>query len=125
MSLQRRPSFNTLRYDALYFCLMVSDLYSGFMCRPFPVIPLFQRWQIEAAHRQAEVEGLSTLAQQVVEDAHVSGRISTRVTQLTTRYHALLLQIQASQPCTFAIFMYFIISGKYSASFSKLLVSFY
>ncbi|XP_016311636.1 nesprin-1-like isoform X6 [Sinocyclocheilus anshuiensis] len=53
-----------------------------------------KRWQIEAAQRQAEVEGLSTLAQQVVEDAHVSGRISTRVTQLTARYHALLLQIQ-------------------------------
>ncbi|XP_048062412.1 nesprin-1 isoform X1 [Megalobrama amblycephala] len=53
-----------------------------------------KRWQTEAAHRQAEVEGLSALAQQVVEDAHVSGRISTRVTQLTARYHALLLQIQ-------------------------------
>uniref|UniRef100_A0A8C2DGG1 Spectrin repeat containing, nuclear envelope 1a n=1 Tax=Cyprinus carpio TaxID=7962 RepID=A0A8C2DGG1_CYPCA len=53
-----------------------------------------KRWQIEAAQRQTEVEGLSTLAQQVVEDAHVSGRISTRVTQLTARYHALLLQIQ-------------------------------
>ncbi|XP_067272909.1 nesprin-1 isoform X4 [Pseudorasbora parva] len=53
-----------------------------------------KRWQTEAAHRQAEVEGLSALAQQVVENAHVSGRISTRVTQLTARYHALLLQIQ-------------------------------
>ncbi|XP_043075052.1 nesprin-1 isoform X1 [Puntigrus tetrazona] len=53
-----------------------------------------KRWQIEAAQRQAEVEGLSTLAQQVVEDAHVSGRISTRVTQLTARYHALLILIQ-------------------------------
>uniref|UniRef100_A0A8C1T5H7 Spectrin repeat containing, nuclear envelope 1a n=1 Tax=Cyprinus carpio TaxID=7962 RepID=A0A8C1T5H7_CYPCA len=60
-----------------------------------------QHLKIEAAQRQTEVEGLSTLAQQVVEDAHVSGRISTRVTQLTARYHALLLQIQASQPCTF------------------------
>uniref|UniRef100_A0A8C1YUK6 Spectrin repeat containing, nuclear envelope 1a n=1 Tax=Cyprinus carpio TaxID=7962 RepID=A0A8C1YUK6_CYPCA len=53
-----------------------------------------QHLKIEAAQRQAEVEGLSTLAQQVVEDAHVSGRISTRVTQLTARYHSLLLQIQ-------------------------------
>ncbi|XP_073712130.1 nesprin-1 isoform X2 [Misgurnus anguillicaudatus] len=53
-----------------------------------------KRWQIEAAQRQTEVEGLSALAQQIVEDAHVSGRISTRVTQLTARYHALLLQIQ-------------------------------
>uniref|UniRef100_A0A8C1T6X1 Spectrin repeat containing, nuclear envelope 1a n=1 Tax=Cyprinus carpio TaxID=7962 RepID=A0A8C1T6X1_CYPCA len=56
-----------------------------------------KRWQIEAAQRQTEVEGLSTLAQQVVEDAHVSGRISTRVTQLTARYHALLLQIQLQE----------------------------
>uniref|UniRef100_A0A8C1U557 Spectrin repeat containing, nuclear envelope 1a n=1 Tax=Cyprinus carpio TaxID=7962 RepID=A0A8C1U557_CYPCA len=56
-----------------------------------------KRWQIEAAQRQAEVEGLSTLAQQVVEDAHVSGRISTRVTQLTARYHSLLLQIQLQE----------------------------
>uniref|UniRef100_A0A8C1K642 Spectrin repeat containing, nuclear envelope 1a n=1 Tax=Cyprinus carpio TaxID=7962 RepID=A0A8C1K642_CYPCA len=60
-----------------------------------------QLQHLKAAQRQTEVEGLSTLAQQVVEDAHVSGRISTRVTQLTARYHALLLQIQASQPCTF------------------------
>lgn len=66
----------------------------------FDVVVSMQRWQIEAAQRQAEVEGLSALAQQVVEDAHVSGRISTRVTQLTTRYHALLLQIQASQHFT-------------------------
>uniref|UniRef100_A0A8C2KL13 Spectrin repeat containing, nuclear envelope 1a n=1 Tax=Cyprinus carpio TaxID=7962 RepID=A0A8C2KL13_CYPCA len=56
-----------------------------------------QHLKIEAAQRQAEVEGLSTLAQQVVEDAHVSGRISTRVTQLTARYHSLLLQIQAKE----------------------------
>ncbi|TRY57107.1 hypothetical protein DNTS_023982 [Danionella cerebrum] len=51
-------------------------------------------WQTEAAHRQAEVDGLSVLAQQIVEDAHISGHISTRVTQLTARYHALILQIQ-------------------------------
>ncbi|XP_052391485.1 nesprin-1 isoform X1 [Carassius gibelio] len=53
-----------------------------------------KRWQLEAAQHQAEVEGLSTLAQHDIEDAHVRGRISTRVTQLSARYHALLLQIQ-------------------------------
>uniref|UniRef100_A0A8C1T562 Spectrin repeat containing, nuclear envelope 1a n=1 Tax=Cyprinus carpio TaxID=7962 RepID=A0A8C1T562_CYPCA len=56
-----------------------------------------RRSDVTAAQRQTEVEGLSTLAQQVVEDAHVSGRISTRVTQLTARYHALLLQIQLQE----------------------------
>uniref|UniRef100_A0A8B9RI12 Spectrin repeat containing, nuclear envelope 1a n=1 Tax=Astyanax mexicanus TaxID=7994 RepID=A0A8B9RI12_ASTMX len=44
-----------------------------------------------------EMEGLSALAQQIVEDAHVSARVSTRVTQLTARYHAVLLRIQVSK----------------------------
>ncbi|KAF4071108.1 hypothetical protein AMELA_G00281340 [Ameiurus melas] len=52
------------------------------------------QWQVEAVQKQCEMEALSALAQQVVEDAHVSARVSARVTQLTTRYHALLLRIQ-------------------------------
>ncbi|MCJ8743979.1 hypothetical protein PDJAM_G00100910, partial [Pangasius djambal] len=52
------------------------------------------RWQVEAVQKQCEMEALSALAQQVVEDAHVSARVSARVTQLTARYHALLLRIQ-------------------------------
>ncbi|XP_022518839.2 nesprin-1 isoform X7 [Astyanax mexicanus] len=52
------------------------------------------QWQMEAGQKQSEMEGLSALAQQIVEDAHVSARVSTRVTQLTARYHAVLLRIQ-------------------------------
>ncbi|XP_062858462.1 nesprin-1 isoform X4 [Trichomycterus rosablanca] len=51
-------------------------------------------WQVEAGQKQRDMEDLSALAQQVVEDAHVSARVSARVTQLTTRYHSLLLRIQ-------------------------------
>uniref|UniRef100_A0A8B9L4Z7 Spectrin repeat containing, nuclear envelope 1a n=1 Tax=Astyanax mexicanus TaxID=7994 RepID=A0A8B9L4Z7_ASTMX len=53
-----------------------------------------KQWQMEAGQKQSEMEGLSALAQQIVEDAHVSARVSTRVTQLTARYHAVLLRIQ-------------------------------
>ncbi|XP_060722109.1 nesprin-1 isoform X2 [Tachysurus vachellii] len=52
------------------------------------------QWEVEAVQKQGEMEALSALAQQVVEDSHVSARVSARVTQLTTRYHALLLRIQ-------------------------------
>uniref|UniRef100_A0A8K9Y661 Spectrin repeat containing nuclear envelope protein 1 n=1 Tax=Oncorhynchus mykiss TaxID=8022 RepID=A0A8K9Y661_ONCMY len=44
--------------------------------------------------RQSEVDGLSALAQQVLEETHISSRVSTRATQLTARYHALILNIQ-------------------------------
>uniref|UniRef100_A0A8C7M5B3 Spectrin repeat containing nuclear envelope protein 1 n=1 Tax=Oncorhynchus kisutch TaxID=8019 RepID=A0A8C7M5B3_ONCKI len=44
--------------------------------------------------RQTEVDGLSALAQQVLEETHISSRVSTRATQLTARYHALILNIQ-------------------------------
>ncbi|XP_037393333.1 nesprin-1 isoform X3 [Pygocentrus nattereri] len=52
------------------------------------------RWQTEAGQKQSEMEGLSALAQQIVEDTHVSARVSARVTQLTARYHALLIRMQ-------------------------------
>ncbi|KAM4529485.1 nesprin-1 isoform 3-T3 [Fundulus diaphanus] len=44
--------------------------------------------------RQAEVDGLSSLAQQVLEETYISSRISVTATQLTARYHSLLLSIQ-------------------------------
>lgn len=50
--------------------------------------------QKEAGQKQSEMEALNALAQQIVEDAHVSARVSARVTQLTTRYHALLIRTQ-------------------------------
>lgn len=42
---------------------------------------------------QEEMEGLSLLAQQVLDETHISSRISTRATQITARYHALLLHL--------------------------------
>lgn len=44
--------------------------------------------------RQGEVDGLSSLAQQVLEETYISSRVSVTATQLTTRYHSLLLNIQ-------------------------------
>ncbi|XP_027896443.1 nesprin-1 isoform X8 [Xiphophorus couchianus] len=44
--------------------------------------------------RQGEVDGLSSLAQQVLEETYISSRISVTATQLTARYHSLLLSIQ-------------------------------
>lgn len=46
---------------------------------------------------QEEVEGLSILAQQVLEETHVSSRVSTRAAQLTSRYHALVLHLAVSE----------------------------
>lgn len=42
---------------------------------------------------QEEMEGLTLLAQQVLDETHISSRISTRATQITARYHALLLHL--------------------------------
>ncbi|XP_029965559.1 nesprin-1 isoform X1 [Salarias fasciatus] len=44
--------------------------------------------------RQGEVDGLSSLAQQVLEETYISSRVSVTATQLTTRYHSLLLNVQ-------------------------------
>ncbi|XP_028460256.1 nesprin-1 isoform X2 [Perca flavescens] len=44
--------------------------------------------------RQGEVDGLSSLAQQVLEETYISSRVSGTATQLTARYHSLLLNIQ-------------------------------
>ncbi|XP_067337447.1 nesprin-1 isoform X16 [Channa argus] len=44
--------------------------------------------------RQGEVDGLSPLAQQVLEETYISSRISVTATQLSARYHSLLLNIQ-------------------------------
>ncbi|KAJ8270593.1 hypothetical protein GJAV_G00116870 [Gymnothorax javanicus] len=56
-------------------------------------LELVQRWQEEALLYQQEVDGLSSLAQQVLEEIHISSRVSARATQLTARYHALLLHL--------------------------------
>lgn len=42
---------------------------------------------------QEEMEGLSLLAQQVMDETHISSQISTRATKITARYHILLLQL--------------------------------
>lgn len=52
-----------------------------------------QGWQEEVLVYQEEVEGLSVLAQQVLDETHISSRVSTRATQLTSRYHTLLLHL--------------------------------
>ncbi|XP_028808913.1 nesprin-1 isoform X6 [Denticeps clupeoides] len=52
-----------------------------------------KRFQAEALRYQAEVDNLGLLGQQVLEETHINGQISIRVTQLTTRYHSLLLQL--------------------------------
>lgn len=52
-----------------------------------------QGWHEEVLAYQEEIEGLSTLAQQVLEETHISSRVSARATQLTSRYHALLLHL--------------------------------
>ncbi|KAG7239212.1 hypothetical protein INR49_029965 [Caranx melampygus] len=44
--------------------------------------------------RQGEVDGLSSLAQQVLEETYISSRVSVTATQLTAHYHSLLLNIQ-------------------------------
>ncbi|XP_047184446.1 nesprin-1 isoform X2 [Scophthalmus maximus] len=44
--------------------------------------------------RQGEVDGLSSLAQQVLEETYISSRVSVTATQLTARYHSLLLNVQ-------------------------------
>lgn len=49
--------------------------------------------QEETLGFQEEVEGLGSLAQQVLDEAHVSSRSSTQAAQLTVRYHTLLLQL--------------------------------
>lgn len=52
-----------------------------------------QTWQEEVLVYQEEMEGLSLLAQQVLDETRISSRISTRATQITARYHALLLHL--------------------------------
>lgn len=42
---------------------------------------------------QEEMEGLSLLAQQVMDETHISSQISTRATKITSRYHILLLHL--------------------------------
>ncbi|XP_034001993.1 LOW QUALITY PROTEIN: nesprin-1-like, partial [Trematomus bernacchii] len=48
---------------------------------------LVKGWQEEVLVYQEEMEGLSLLAQQVLDETHISSRISTRATQITARYH--------------------------------------
>lgn len=58
----------------------------------------YQSWQEEVLVYQEEMEGLSLLAQQVLDETHISSRISTRATQITNRYHALLLHLLVTSP---------------------------
>ncbi|XP_019750512.1 nesprin-1 isoform X11 [Hippocampus comes] len=44
--------------------------------------------------RQSEVDGLSSVAQQALQETDISGRVSATATRLTERYHSLLLGIQ-------------------------------
>ncbi|XP_057678025.1 nesprin-1 isoform X5 [Corythoichthys intestinalis] len=44
--------------------------------------------------RQSEVDGLCSHAQHTLEETDISGRVSVTATQLTARYHSLLLSIQ-------------------------------
>lgn len=44
--------------------------------------------------RQGEVDGLSCLTQQVLEETCISSRVSVTTTQLIAQYHSLLLNIQ-------------------------------
>ncbi|KAG1946578.1 nesprin-1 [Pimephales promelas] len=55
---------------------------------------LLKGWHEEVLAYQEEIEGLSVLAQQVLEEMPISSRVSARATQLTSRYHALLLHLQ-------------------------------
>ncbi|XP_031437144.1 nesprin-1-like [Clupea harengus] len=54
-----------------------------------------QRCQAEALRYQSEVDGLSVLVQEVLEDTHThaSSQLSNRITQLCGRYHTLLLKL--------------------------------
>ncbi|KTF86540.1 hypothetical protein cypCar_00031779 [Cyprinus carpio] len=54
---------------------------------------LLTGWHEEVLAYQEEIEGLSVLAQQVLEETPIGSRVSTRATQLTSRYHALLLHL--------------------------------
>ncbi|XP_029114386.1 nesprin-1 isoform X5 [Scleropages formosus] len=56
-------------------------------------LQLLKGWQEEILVYQEEVEGLCLLAQQVLEESHISSRVSTRAAQLTSRYHALVLHL--------------------------------
>lgn len=53
--------------------------------------------------RQGEVDGLSSLAQQVLEETYISSRVSVTATQLTARYHSLLLNIQVRRSLLSAV----------------------
>lgn len=66
-----------------------------------------QSWQEEVLVYQEEMEGLSLLAQQVLDETHISSRISSRATQITARYHILLLHLLVTKhivPLCFLIF---------------------
>ncbi|XP_073726049.1 nesprin-1 isoform X5 [Misgurnus anguillicaudatus] len=56
-------------------------------------LQLLKGWHEEVLVYQEEIEGLGLLAQQVLEETPISSRVSSRATQLTSRYHALLLHL--------------------------------
>ncbi|RXM34120.1 Nesprin-1 [Acipenser ruthenus] len=56
-------------------------------------LQMMKSWHEETLVYKDEVEGVSALAQQVLEETHISSRVSSRATQLTARYQALLLHL--------------------------------
>ncbi|RXM34940.1 Nesprin-1 [Acipenser ruthenus] len=56
-------------------------------------LQMLKSWHEETLVYKDEVEGVTALAEQVLEETHISSRVSSRATQLTTRYQALLLHL--------------------------------
>jgi len=77
----------------MFFCVDFSQILTLFSYDAC----LCQSWQEEVLVYQEEMEGLSILAQQVLDETHVSSRISSRATQITARYHILLLQLLVTE----------------------------
>ncbi|KAG5277590.1 hypothetical protein AALO_G00119370 [Alosa alosa] len=55
-----------------------------------------QRCQAEALRYQSEVDGLSILVQEVLQENHVSSQLTNRTSQLCGRYHTLQLKLMGS-----------------------------
>ncbi|XP_076129249.1 nesprin-1 [Alosa pseudoharengus] len=55
-----------------------------------------QRCQAEALRYQSEVDGLSVLVQEVLQENHVSSQLTNRTSQLCGRYHTLQLKLMGS-----------------------------
>lgn len=58
----------------------------------------FQKWHEEVIAYKDEVEDVGARAQEMLDENHVSSRMGSQATQLTSRYQALLLQVLVSAP---------------------------